>query len=487
MIVTSVVNIGIAASPTAVHAASAAAYPQQAPSGPIALHAMFDDLHAKSTTHLGSTTVSRQSEGSGRGAAFSHELTFNLWLWDSATYSPLSMDGALSTAPATNIHVDLEVQATGPIALARAYDMDPQESIDDLQIVNGGMLVPLTGTPPTYRITISQNVPRGDPSTEVIVRLPKEAVGVGDDATWEQARLVVMAVTAADPGVADPVNRGWHTQRVLLENSTSLATNPPIYWVVDCINTLNCNPSSCASLDIIDFTTDPFLCQANHTTPETTLNPIANCPGTAGSSGVGSGHCQMSTKYLAEGAPGTMIYNSEYHGFRFKDVDRQSAHLTVCGCSVISDDLEEIYLELEITGDATPAPNRNGYDPDINDYVLWYRNGPVTIRELTVSGTSPPYYATVEVRKGDISVTMPPELVCLADYIPPGFGIYIATGGDDNTHDPTNGLETAIFRVTQMWYGAPDPPPAAGATAIPNPVGWNNIARYVIEDGTPHP
>ncbi len=223
------------------------------------------------------------------------------------------------------------------------------------------------------------------------------------------------------------------------------------------------------------FTSDTFNCQVGHTTPETSRNGITNCPGTTA-----SGHCQMSTKFFAEGDTVTGETESEYFGFRFYAEDHQAENThTVCGCKAISDDIDDIYVELEITGTATPAPNRNDYDVTEHDYVVWYRNGPNTIESLAVEGTSVPYTVVVTVSKGDVDVPS-----CLEDYVPNGFGIYIVTEGDDNDdHDPAIELETAIFRVTRMWHGNRNP---GLGTQISNPVGWNNIARFVIEDGAPN-
>ncbi len=325
-----------------------------------------------------------------------------------------------------------------------------------------------------YHIQISSGVSLGDASTAITVQLRQEEGIQSQDNMLEEVRFRIREVVSGDPSNY-PVSIGWHTRRFLLEDSLPGQTAPPTAAIPACQGTLNCTPG-CDGFKELNFTNQTFFCQAGHSSPETSNhNPPAGttCPGT-----LASAHCQLSTKIMAEGA--TNLTNMRHHGFRFHDVDKQSGVHTVCGCDVISDDVDGdiLYVELEITGTAVPA-DRAGWDHDVHDYLVFYRNDAVSSRDLDVTGTGFPYYVVADVREGDFV-----GAACMADNIPPGFGIVIESYGDDDSHDTTGDVEYAEFRVNRIWYGNSDPTMAT--QVFTNPQGWNNVARFVIEEGTPN-
>ncbi len=446
---------------------------------------MFEDHDSDSPKFKGSTIVTRQSEGSGLGLNGSHVFHHNFWFWDRAPYNTFSMANPRAVGPATSVEVAFVVLTSGgSYSLAQVYDGAPVEAHDDIVIWHQGVRVPLTGQPPRYRILIDASAQRFSTSTQITFEMPIEPdSGQPDnDAAWEEAKIRIMELEAvSDPAVATLFG-GWHSRRFLMANSIPNPTPPASQSINNCQATLTCTPmgpTGCTQYKNIDFRSDPVLCQVGHTTPETSRLPIANCPG---GTQPASGHCQVSTKILAEGANSS--FHSKYMGFRFTDEDKQSASHTVCGCDTITDDVDEIYVELEITGDAIPAEHRTQFMTANHDYYLDYRNGQTTSRHLTVTDANggpptggPPYYTTVEIRSGDVDTP-----ACLSTFVPFGFGVIVNTFGDDDTHDPGN-FEFVELRVVRMWDGDSDPDVG---TQIANPFGWNNIARFVIEEGSPN-
>ncbi|MCP3996604.1 MAG: hypothetical protein GY722_16335 [bacterium] len=117
-------------------------------------------------------------------------------------------------------------------------------------------------------------------------------------------------------------------------------------------------------------------------------------------------------------------------------------------------------------------------DTPNHDYALWYQNGPTTYKELTVDLATNLTIVTIE--RGDF---VPGGSTCWNPYIPPGFGVVVQTFAGSQA-DNANGIEEVLLKVSRVWYGNVDPEHAS-ATHIANVAGWNNVARFVIEDGAP--
>ncbi len=184
-----------------------------------------------------------------------------------------------------------------------------------------------------------------------------------------------------------------------------------------------------------------------------------------------SAHCQKTTKVMAEGIPPCFncpaTFNSQHHGSRLRHIDQQTNNNAICGCAALTTQAELHFL-FEITGSAIPAPDRAGFDESMHDYVLFYRNGS-HLREITVCGSAAPYTAEAVVLMGDYDLGDS----CYANYTPDGFALEVQTF--DSTMTDSGAWEDIEIRLTGAYYGT-----------NPNdtfPYGWNNVVRFIIEEG----
>ncbi|MCP3916991.1 MAG: hypothetical protein GY711_15690 [bacterium] len=206
-----------------------------------------------------------------------------------------------------------------------------------------------------------------------------------------------------------------------------------------------------------------MILQVGHSTPETAQASIltgARCPDSGA-----SGHCQKSTKVVAEAK--SAANNMGEFGIRFRDRDVQSLTHQVCGCSLVAD-VQLITVQFTITG-GTALPAADPTNPGAADFGLYHCPigfmGPQNPLMITGAGIGTGTFE-VAVTRGDF-----PQC---PDYTPPGFGLCIETYPNGDTDE----VEDVEIQITGAWVGD-----SGTGTPMTDPAGWNHTFQWIIEEG----
>ncbi|MCP4004684.1 MAG: hypothetical protein GY725_10850 [bacterium] len=432
------------------------------------VYAMWD-YRIRNAPQAGPTELIRESEGYGLGNGASREnrITRELWFFGTSDPSLGGLPNPLGESGGPNDEdwtIHLVVDGPEPIPDAVVADGVPLEpAIDDIVLRDqSDQVIPFNQTSMSYQIFIPAGTERGDAATRVRIDAPAPGSGDGD-APLEETRLVIDRVTTSATPSWITVLPGWNDRsRYLFEDGNGGTGELSIG--VDC-SAIMCPPIDCANASIAS---DPrsLVLQIGHATPETAQATIGTtCPGTGT-----SGHCQKSTKVIAEEKMSPT--NMGEFGLRFKDRDTQSLIHGVCGCNLTSTS-SEITVRFTITGGTARVDDDPAQVPTANeDFGLFYCPqgwffGNQT--PLVVSG------AGVGTGTFDVTLTAGDNPKCMG-LSPPGFGLCILT----YTNDDGAGTEweDVEIRVDNVWVGAP-----SDGMPMYTPHGWNNSLRWIIEEG----
>ncbi|MCP3914655.1 MAG: hypothetical protein GY711_03745 [bacterium] len=369
----------------------------------------------------------------------------------------------LSKAPGTvDPFITVRFTIDAPVfPVAQVAPLASRSDNDDIRLLDNDNN-PLTPTAGEFTLLIPAGVSKGHESTRIKIEAIKEIPLDDDpDAPIEDFRFNITELSSTDAAVNSDLVEGWHRRRLILEDTTGDSAAPPGTQSTQCAQIC---PNACNGYS--EGSPNSTVVQIGHATQWTTKDPLVGiCPGTDVAK-----HCQESVKVRAEGgATGHTLH----FGYRFKGSDEIGAQFQACGCGWLTA-ADSLHIQFLISGSAVPAKDPALPDPG-EDYILRY-SMPNRAYDIPVDNYDPVNGTVVEIDilRGDFGSAGD----CFITRTPPGFGLQVIT--QPNMDDVGVNYEDVVIRTLDM----PQAPYIDSDTGDTFGVGWNNVARFIIEEGS---